>query len=78
MVFFHAESTFDPNLAFRLSAPVELPLWSKRSETRALSPLRVNTIDRGSWVTELEVITGVDSRIFGFQGFYTHYYIAPR
>jgi phosphoglycerol transferase MdoB-like AlkP superfamily enzyme len=78
IVFFHAESTFDPAAAFRLSAPVELPLWSKQSETRALSPLRVNIIGGGSWVTEFEVITGVDSRIFGYQGYYTHFYIAPK
>jgi phosphoglycerol transferase MdoB-like AlkP superfamily enzyme len=78
IVFFHAESTFDPAVAFKLSAPVELPLWSKQSETRALSPLRVNVIGGGSWVTEFEVITGVDSRIFGYQGFYTHFYIAPK
>jgi len=78
IVFFHAESTFDPNIAFRLSARVELPLWSKQSETRVLGPLRVNVIGGGSWVTEFEVITGVDSRIFGYEGFYTHYYIAPK
>jgi phosphoglycerol transferase MdoB-like AlkP superfamily enzyme len=78
IVFFHAESTFDPNVAFRLSARVELPLWSKQTETRALGPLRVNVIGGGSWVTEFEVITGVDSRIFGYHGFYTHYYIAPK
>jgi hypothetical protein len=78
IVFFHAESTFDPALAFRLSERVELPLWSKQSETRALSPLRVNVIGGGSWVTEFEVITGVDSRFFGYQGFYTHFYIAPK
>jgi phosphoglycerol transferase MdoB-like AlkP superfamily enzyme len=78
IVFFHAESTFDPAVAFRLSRRVELPLWSKQSETRALSPLRVNVIGGGSWVTEFEVITGVDSRIFGYQGFYTHFYIAPK
>lgn len=78
IVFFHAESTFDPAVAFKLSARVELPLWSKQSETRALSPLRVNVIGGGSWVTEFEVITGVDSRIFGYQGFYTHFYIAPK
>jgi phosphoglycerol transferase MdoB-like AlkP superfamily enzyme len=78
IVFFHAESTFDPNLAFRLSARIELPLWSKQNETRALSPLRVNVVGGGSWVTEFEVITGVDSRIFGYQGFYTHFYIAPK
>ena len=78
IVFFHAESTFDPAVAFRLSTRVELPLWSKQSETRALGPLRVNVIGGGSWVTEFEVITGVDSRIFGYQGFYTHFYIAPK
>jgi phosphoglycerol transferase MdoB-like AlkP superfamily enzyme len=78
IVFFHAESTFNPNLAFRLSAPVKLPLWSKQKETRALGPLRVNVVGGGSWVTEFEVITGVDSRIFGYQGYYTHYYIAPK
>jgi hypothetical protein len=78
IVFFHAESTFDPAAAFKLSAPFELPLWSKQRQTRALSPLRVNVIGGGSWVTEFEVITGVDSRIFGYQGFYTHFYIAPK
>lgn len=78
IVFFHAESTFDPNLAFRLSRRIDLPLWSKQRETRVLSPLRVNVIGGGSWVTEFEVITGVDSRIFGYQGFYTHYYLAPK
>ncbi|MGH7874405.1 MAG: sulfatase-like hydrolase/transferase, partial [Candidatus Binatia bacterium] len=78
IVFFHAESTFDPAVAFRLSARVELPLWSQQSETRALSPLRVNVIGGGSWVTEFEVVTGVDSRIFGYQGFYTHFDIAPK
>jgi phosphoglycerol transferase MdoB-like AlkP superfamily enzyme len=78
IVFFHAESTFDPTLAFRLSAPIGLPLWSKQPETRALGPLHVNVIGGGSWVTEFEVITGVDSRFFGYQGFYTHFYIAPK
>jgi phosphoglycerol transferase MdoB-like AlkP superfamily enzyme len=78
IVFFHAESTFDPAVVFRLSAPVELPLWSKQRETRALGPLRVNVIGGGSWVTEFEVVTGVDSRIFGYQGFYTHFHIAPK
>ena len=78
IVFFHAESTFDPSVAFRLSASVELPLWSRQRVTRVLSPLRVNVIGGGSWVTEFEVITGVDSRIFGYQGFYTHFYIAPK
>jgi phosphoglycerol transferase MdoB-like AlkP superfamily enzyme len=78
IVFFHAESSFDPHLAFKLSSRVALPLWSEVVDTRALGPLRVNVVGGGSWVTEFEVITGVDSRIFGYQGFYTHYYLAPK
>jgi hypothetical protein len=77
IVFFHAESTFDPNDIFRLSERVELSLWSRSRATRAIGPLRVNVIGGGSWVTEFEVMTGVDSRLFGFQGFYTHQYLAP-
>lgn len=78
IVFFHAESSFDPNQAFNLATPVSLPIWSRQAETRMLAPLRVNVVGGGSWVTEFEVLTGLDSRVFGYQGFYTHYYIAPR
>ena len=77
IVFFHAESTFDPNDVFKLSERVDLPLWSRSRATRAIGPLRVNVIGGGSWVTEFEVMTGVDSRLFGYQGFYTHQYLAP-
>jgi hypothetical protein len=77
IVFFHAESTFDPNDVFGLSERVDLPLWSRARTTRALGPLRVNVIGGGSWVTEFEVLTGIDSRLFGYQGFYTHHYLAP-
>src|SRR5262245_62227336 len=41
-------------------------------------PTRRSSDLGGSWVTEFEVITGVDSRIFGYHGFYTHFYIAPK
>ena len=77
IVFFHAESTFDPNEIFKLSERVDLPLWSPARTTRAIGPLRVNVIGGGSWVTEFEVLTGIDSRVFGYQGFYTHQYLAP-
>jgi phosphoglycerol transferase MdoB-like AlkP superfamily enzyme len=77
IVFFHAESTFDPNEVFKLSERVDLPLWSPARATRSAGPLRVNVIGGGSWVTEFEVLTGIDSRVFGYQGFYTHQYLAP-
>ena len=77
IVFFHAESTFDPNHAFRLNERIEIPLWSAGPSTRAAGPLRVNVIGGGTWVTEFEVLTGVDSRLFGYMGYYTHTYLAP-
>lgn len=77
IVVFHAESTFDPGYIFELNPPVQLPLWTAGADTWAIGPLRVNVVGGGSWVTEFEVMTGVDSRTFGYQGFYTHHYIAP-
>ena len=44
IVFFHAESTFDPNDIFKLSERVDLSLWSRGRATRAIGPLRVNVI----------------------------------
>ena len=77
VVIMHAESTFDPNRAFKLASRVDLPLWSGINETKALGALHVNMVGGGSWVTDFEVISGVDSRLFGVQGFYTTYYVAP-
>lgn len=78
IVIMHAESTFDPNRAFKLSSHVQIPIWSGTTDTRAVGPLHVNIVGGGSWVTDFEVITGVDSRLFGFQGYYANYYVAPR
>ncbi len=78
IVLFHAESSFDPNGIFRLEKPAILPLWSRGPDTHALGPLRVNVVGGGSWVTEFEVLTGADSRGFGYDGFYAHQTIAPR
>jgi phosphoglycerol transferase MdoB-like AlkP superfamily enzyme len=77
IVVMHAESTFDPNRAFKLSSRVQLPLWSGTTDTELLGPLHVNIVGGGSSVTDFEVITGVDTRLFGFQGYYTNYYVAP-
>ena len=76
IVIMHAELTFDPNRAFNLSSRVELPLWSGVTETQALGPLHVNVIGGGSWVTAFEVLTGVDTRLFGLQGYYPNLNIA--
>lgn len=78
IVMFHAESSFDPNEIFHLAEEIDLTLWSERAETRVLAPLRANVVGGASWVTEFEVLTGVDSRNFGYLGFFTHQMIGPR
>jgi hypothetical protein len=78
IVYIHAESTFDPNEIFVLAEAISLPLWSGFPDTRALAPLRVNVVGGGSWVTEFEILTGVDARNFGYHGFYTHQMVGPR
>jgi phosphoglycerol transferase MdoB-like AlkP superfamily enzyme len=77
IVIIQAESTFDPNKAFNLSAPVEGTLLSPHSDTEALGQLRVNVVGGGSWITEFETITGLDSRFFGYAGYYTHASVSP-
>jgi hypothetical protein len=78
IVLFHAESTFDPNAVFRLTRPVDLPLWRPGPDSRSFGPLAVPVVGGGSWVTEFEVLTGVDSRGFGYHGYFTHQTIGMR
>jgi phosphoglycerol transferase MdoB-like AlkP superfamily enzyme len=77
IVIIQAESTFNPNKAFNLAAPVEGTLLSPHSDTEALGQLRVNVVGGGSWITEFETITGLDSRFFGYAGYYTHASVSP-
>jgi len=71
------ESTFNVNRAFQLRSPVLSPVYASFAETQAVLPLRVNAVGGGTWITEFETITGVDSRLFGYSGFYTHAAVAP-
>ncbi len=83
IVILHAESTFDPNIAFRLDRQVINPLFpTSPNEIRPGSshlavPALVNTVGGGSWITEFEVITGIDSRLFGVAGRFTHSSLSP-
>lgn len=72
-----AESTFDPNKAFRLAGRHEVTLFTPRSDTQLLTGLQVNAVGGGSWITEFESIAGIDSRNFGYSGFYTHATLSP-
>jgi len=72
-----AESTFDPNAAFRLERPVESSLFISGPNTVSVGALRVNVVGGGTWVSEFETIAGLDSRLFGYGGFYAHASLSP-
>lgn len=80
----HLESTFDPYAVFYLETESESPLFpssnNKFSETHHEWSSRaiVNTVGGNSWITEFEVVTGIDSRAFGILGRYTHATLAGR
>ena len=77
IVILLAESTFDPNTAFRLNGAVTSGLFTPNDRTAAVGPMHVNVVGGGTWVTEFETITGLDSRLFGYSGYYTHSSLAP-
>jgi hypothetical protein len=76
IVFVLAESTFDPNAAFRLTRPVRNTLFTGGADERG-GQLDVTPVGGGTWKTEFETITGIDSRMFGLLGEYTHVSLSP-
>lgn len=78
IVIVHAESTFDPNDVLNLATPVTGSLFytnpgpARNPRLNFLGPAFVNTIGGGSWISEFEVANGIDSRLFGVAGRYTH------
>ena len=71
------ESIFDPDLTFELDKKIGSPLFKANQYTKLLAPMRVNIVGGGSWVTEFEALTGLDTRLFGYTGYYTHVAIGP-
>lgn len=72
-----AESTFNPSDIFKLSEPVSNRMFAPDKYTQAIGPLYVNAVGGGTWITEFEFITGIDSRMFGYSGYYTHSSLSP-
>jgi hypothetical protein len=72
IVVMQLESLCNPNWAFRLGFEFESFLFQPGKFTRFIVPLRVNIMGGGSWVTEFEMLTGLDARIFGDDGHFTH------
>jgi phosphoglycerol transferase MdoB-like AlkP superfamily enzyme len=77
IILLMAESTFDPDRAFQLESDVNSELFSVNEYTAAAGPLAVNAVGGGTWITEFEVMLGIDARLFGHLGFYTHASLSP-
>jgi len=72
-----AESTFDPGAVFRLTGEWNDELFRAGERTAASGLLRVNAVGGGTWITEFETIVGLDSRLFGYSGMYSHASLSP-
>lgn len=72
-----AESTFNPSDGFSLSEPLQNQLFLPNKYTQAIGQMYVNAVGGGTWITEFESMTGIDSRLFGYTGFYTHMSLSP-
>jgi len=72
-----AESTFDPGLAFHLDGKFRSSLFEPGTDSTTVAPLFVNAVGGGTWITEFESLLGLDARLFGFSGYYTHASLAP-
>jgi len=72
-----AESTFDVNRAFNLKQPAENYLFERNENTRALGPIYPNAVGGGTWLSEFESLVGMDERLFGYAGYYTHSSLSP-
>jgi phosphoglycerol transferase MdoB-like AlkP superfamily enzyme len=72
-----AESTFDPGATFRIQGEWNDTIFRPGNRTAATGLLRVNAMGGGTWITEFETIVGLDSRLFGYSGMYTHASLSP-
>ena len=72
-----AESTFDPGATFRIEGEWNDALFRAGEHTATNGLLRVNAMGGGTWITEFETIVGLDSRVFGYSGMYTHASLSP-
>ena len=72
-----AESTFDPGATFRIEGEWNDAVFRAGEHTAANGLLRVNAVGGGTWITEFETIVGLDSRLFGYSGMYTHASLSP-
>lgn len=71
------ESTFDPNALFDLATPLKMEILDRQLQTQLLAPMTVTAAGGGTWISEFEMLTGLNSKLFGYWGYYTHTSLGP-
>ena len=72
------ESTFDVNKTFEIKPRLETTLSADYEGALVRGVFDVNAVGAGTLLSEFETLTGIDSRLFGLAGLYTHVTAAPR
>lgn len=79
IILWHDESSFDPPLLEDCNVPeCQFNLYKKDAHTVASGLLKVNIFGGASWTSEFTVLTGLNHKLFGGGGYYTHFTLAPR
>ena len=71
------ESTIDVGAVFDVVPEVPTRLGEDDQRSLLGGRLTVNAIGGGTWITEFEVMTGINSRLFGYAGYYSHVSLSP-
>ncbi len=79
IVFFLAESTFIPNDIFDSKVSIkDNKLFSTQNIKDVNQKIFVTAMGGGTWMSEFEILSGLDSKAFGVFGQYTHSYLSPK
>ena len=77
LVIVHLESVFDPVMLTPYSDQPPFSQIMSQSMFGRYGFMKANIWGGFSWVTEFEIVCGLNHKLFGWAGLYTHYNIAP-
>ncbi len=79
IVFYLAESTFNPNAIFNSKYTIsDNYLFRVTNSNEKNDKILVNAVGGGTHMSEFEAYTGLDTRLFGYYGQYTHAFLSPK
>lgn len=77
LIIVHVESVFDPVILKNHTQTPSLAKLLATGNNGAYGSMIANIWGGYSWISEFEVICGLNHKLFGWSGQYTHYNIAP-